>query len=139
MLCQMARCCKPVPRDPIIGFVTRGRGVTVHRTDCPNVLRMRDDDKARLVDVQWTSQRKEASYAVDLLVRAADRKGLLRDVSAVLTDEDVNVIGVRSFSDRTGDIATMRFTIEIGDVSQLKRLLTKVAQMPEVLDVRRHG
>ncbi len=132
----MARCCKPLPYDPIIGFVTRGRGVTVHRRDCANIRSMNDQEQKRLVEVHW-SERHETVYPVDFQVYAADRKGLLRDISSILTNEEVDVIGVNTHSDRTQDRATMRFTVEVTDMAQLSRLLLKVEQLPDVIEVYR--
>jgi GTP pyrophosphokinase len=135
---HMAHCCKPVPRDPIIGFITRGRGVTIHRRDCGNVRRLPEEDRARLLDVRWAEELTEDSaFPVDLVVLAADRKGLLRDISSILSDEDVDVLGVNTVSDRRTDRAAMRFTVEVKDMGQLEQVLGKLRQMPDVLDVRR--
>ncbi len=137
LMTHMAQCCKPVPRDSIVGFVTRGRGVTVHRRDCANVRNMPDRDKARLMDVRWAEQDVDAAYPVDLLVLAADRKGLLRDISAVFSDAEIDVVGVNTVSDRTNDRAKMRFTVEVKDVGQIEHMLAKLGQIPDVMDVRR--
>jgi GTP pyrophosphokinase len=137
LMTHMAQCCKPVPYDPIVGFVTRGRGVTVHRKDCVNLCKMPEQEKIRLIEVRWADQPVDAAYPVDLLIVAADRKGLLRDISAVFSDEEINVIGVNTVSDRSADLANMRFTIEVKEVSQVEHLLVKLGQIPDVLDVRR--
>ena len=139
LMTHLARCCKPVPHDPIVGFITRGRGVTIHRYNCPNLAKMPAHEKGRLVDVLWSEGPREANYPVDILVRAEDRKGLLRDVSSVFTNEDVDVIAVKTTSDRKTDTATMHFTIEIGDIEQLGRLMVKVSQLPGVLVVDRQA
>jgi len=137
LLTQMAHCCKPVPQDPIIGFITRGRGVTIHRRDCSNVRNLPATEAERLTQVRWADQQADTSYPVDLNVFAADRKGLLRDVSAVLSDADADVLGVTTSSDRSKDTASMRFTIEVHDNRQLDNLLAKLKQIPDVFDVRR--
>ncbi|MBK1707721.1 MULTISPECIES: RelA/SpoT family protein [Marichromatium] len=137
LMTQMAQCCKPVPHDPIIGFVTRGRGVTIHRRDCSNVRHLPPDEAERLISVRWADAPVEASYPVDLLVIAADRKGLLRDVSSVFVDDDLDVLGVETHSERTTDTASMRFTIEVRDQEQLGRVLVRLRQLPDVLEVRR--
>jgi GTP pyrophosphokinase len=137
LMTHMAQCCKPVPYDPVVGFVTRGRGVTVHRMDCINVRTMPEQEKARLIEVRWANQPVDAVYPVDLLIVAADRKGLLRDISAVFSDEQIDVIGVNTVSDRTKDLAKMRFTMEVKDVSQVEHILVKLGQIPAVLDARR--
>ncbi len=137
LMTHMAHCCKPVPYDPILGYVTRGRGVTIHRRDCANLRRISEQEKARLIDVRWADQSRDAAYLVDLLVLAVDRKGLLRDISTVFSDEEIDVLGVNTASDRTKERATMRFTVEIKDASQLKRVRIKLGQVPDVFDVRR--
>jgi GTP pyrophosphokinase len=137
LMTQMATCCRPVPYDKLVGFVTRGRGVVVHRRNCRNILNLRNEDRERLLDVSWAEQPPEGGYPVEIKLIAADRKGLLRDVSSVLADEDANVLGTNTHSDPTNDVATMHFTIEVGTVDQLDRVLIKLNQLPDVHDVRR--
>ncbi len=137
LLSHIAGCCKPVPRDPVIGFITRGRGVSVHRLDCPVVRKLRQQAPERLVEVNWADTPGDALYPVDIQVVAADRKGLLRDLSAVFTNAQVDVIGVNTHSDRKSDTATMRFSVEIRDIAQLGRVLDRIAQLPDVIEVRR--
>jgi GTP pyrophosphokinase len=137
LMTSMARCCKPVPHDDIVGFVTRGRGVTIHRRDCANIRAMDAQERERLVNVSWSEAQSESVYPVDILIHANDRKGLLRDISSILTNEEVDVIAVRSVSDRKQDTATLSFTVEVADAEQLQRLQIKVEQLPDVLDVKR--
>jgi GTP pyrophosphokinase len=137
LMTTIGRCCKPVPYDPIIGYVTRGRGVTIHRADCPNIRAAKKNESERLVTVHWSTEQEETSYAVDFLVIASDRKGLLRDISAILANEDIDVIGVNTSSDRKTDSARMRFTVEVRDMEQLSRLLSKIEQLPDVNLVKR--
>lgn len=137
LMTTIGRCCKPVPYDPIIGYVTRGRGVTIHRSDCPNIRALQKSESDRLVTVHWSIQQQETSYAVDFLVIASDRKGLLRDISSILTNEDIDVIGVNTNTDRKTDSARMRFTVEVRDMEQLSRLLSKIEQLPDVNLVKR--
>ena len=137
LMTHMARCCKPVPHDGIVGFITRGRGVTVHRVDCKIVADMNEQDRARLVDVAWSDQPEESVYPVDIRVLAGDRKGLLRDISSILTNEEVDVIGASTQSDRKTDRASMRFTVEVVSMRQLSRILEKISQLPDVIEVRR--
>ena len=137
LMTQIAHCCKPVPYDAIVGYVTRGRGITVHRRDCPNVRHLPEDETARLLRVRWADQPADAAYPVDLLVIAADRKGLLRDISSVFADADVDVLAVNSHSERTTDTAAMRFTVEVRDKAHLDLVQAKLAQTPDVLEVRR--
>ena len=137
LLTHMARCCKPVPNDDIVGFITRGRGVSVHRSDCGTLKNLQEQDRARLVEVAWAEQLAEAIYPVDIRVVASDRKGLLRDVSSILTNEEVDVIGVSTQSNRKTDQANMRFTVEVVSMRQLSRILEKISQLPDVLEVHR--
>ena len=137
LLTHMAQCCKPVPYDDLIGFVTRGRGIAVHRRTCTNLVKMPEKERERLIAVHWAHQDLGSSYPVDLVVVAADRKGLLRDTSSVFSDEGIDVVGVNTASDRNRDRATMRFTVEVKDIAQLDHVLVKLNQIPDVLDVRR--
>ena len=105
--------------------------------NCRNIINLPDEDHERLIDVSWAAQPPEAGYAVDIEVIAADRKGLLRDISSVLADEDANVLGTNTQSDPTSDVATMRFTIEVATADQLDKLISKLRQLPDVLQVRR--
>lgn len=137
LMTQMAQCCKPVPPDDIVGFVTRGRGITIHRKSCGNVRHLPPAEAARLIRVRWADQPAQSVYPVDILVIAADRKGLLRDVSSIFSDEDVDVLGVNSHSEKSTDTASMRFTAAVKDMDQLERLISKIQQIPDVLEVRR--
>ncbi len=139
LMTQMAKCCKPVPFDSVIGYITRGHGVTVHRRDCVMVRKLQSDpaQQARLVDVRWADEQSAGRYLVDVHVFAGDRKGLLRDITSILTNEEIDVLGVNTQSDRRKEKANMRFTVEVSDMSQLSRILDKIARVPDVLDVRR--
>jgi GTP pyrophosphokinase len=137
LMTQMAKCCKPVPYDQIVGYITRGRGVTVHRKDCNVVSKMDAQNKARLVDVSWADGQSESRFLVDIHVQAGDRKGLLRDISSVFTNDEIDVVGVNTQSDRRQDQASMRFTVEVRDMAQLSQVMGRLAQIPDVLDVRR--
>ncbi|MCP3868811.1 MAG: bifunctional (p)ppGpp synthetase/guanosine-3',5'-bis(diphosphate) 3'-pyrophosphohydrolase [Gammaproteobacteria bacterium] len=137
LMTHMSRCCKPVPPDDIVGFITRGRGISIHRQQCSAVLNLSEEDQARLVEVNWAGRAAEAVFPVDIQVHANDRKGLLRDISSVLTNEDVAVTRVHSQTNRKTDHATLSFTIEITDMHQLSRLIDKVTQLSDVFEVRR--
>ncbi|MFP4075646.1 MAG: RelA/SpoT family protein [Halochromatium sp.] len=139
LLTQLASCCHPVPDDPIVGFITRGRGVAVHRANCANILSLSEEEQERLIEVDWAAQPDQAAYPVDIVITAADRKGLLRDVSSVLADEEANVIATETRTDATNDRASMRFRVEVGDVDQLERLCAKLRQLSDVSEVRRSG
>ncbi|MDB4409893.1 GTP diphosphokinase [Gammaproteobacteria bacterium] len=136
LLTTTAQCCHPVPSDPIIGYITRGRGVTIHRQDCGNVLRLQGDDRDRLIEVEWGGDTGE-SYVVDIAVEAYDRSGLLRDITSVLANEKINLSGVNTVTDESDGIARMSLTLEIADIGQLSRVLTKIGQLPNVVEARR--
>jgi len=137
LMTHMARCCKPVPFDPIIGYITRGRGVTIHRKDCRVVQKMDQDNRARLIDVVWAEGQEHSHFTVDIQVLAEDRKGLLRDITSVFANADIDVLGVNTQSDRRHERASMRFTAEVQDMRQLSRVIEQLAQIPDVYDVRR--
>ena len=137
LMTQMAKCCKPVPFDSIIGYITRGRGVTVHRKDCSVVRKMDAEDRARLVAVAWAEAQPDSRFQVDIHVFAGDRKGLLRDISSVFANAEIDVLGVNTQSDLRNDRASMRFTAEVTDMNQLSRVIDRLAQIPDVIDVRR--
>ena len=131
LLVSYGKCCKPLPPDPIVGYVTRGRGVVVHRDDCGNVSRLTDERRTRLLEAHWNTG-ASGLHGVDIGVQADDRQGLLRDISAALTAEKVNVIGVKSATD--SGVADMRFTLEARDLNQTQRVL---AEIKKVSGVRR--
>lgn len=137
MMTQPGRCCNPLPGDPIIGYVTRGRGVTVHRTTCPNIgSRLRRGNDTRLVEVQWAN-RTEETYPVDVQISAYDRAGLLRDFSSLVADERINMLSVEALTGQKDNMALINATLEISDVSQLTRILTKIDRLPNVVESRR--
>ena len=133
LLTSLAKCCKPVPPDPIVGFVTRGRGVAIHRQDCANVLHFDETARERLLAASWGG--KGAAYEVDIEVGANDRQGLLRDISEVFTREKISVTATNSQS--RGLHARMRFTVRIADRAQLDRLLGLLREVPGVATAAR--
>ena len=137
LMTNMARCCKPVPYDPIVGYITRGRGVTIHRRDCPVVKRLREEQQERLIPVTWSEEQPQGAFLVDIQVHAGGRKGLLRDITSVFSNEEVDVLGVKTRSNRRKETADMRFTVEVQDVTQLSRVMEKLEQVPDVVGVRR--
>ncbi len=137
LMTHVARCCKPVPYDPLAGFITRGKGVTIHRADCHNIKRAREREPERLVQAHWSDNPTGGAYPVDIQVKAADRKGLLRDISSVFTNDDIAVIAVNTLSDPRTDSATMCFTVEINDINQLGRIINKISQLPGIYEVYR--
>jgi len=139
LLTQLARCCKPVPPDPIRGFVTRGRGVSIHREDCPSFHNLSETHPERVIDAGWgdRSGLKDggSAFSVDMAVVATDRQGLLRDVGEALAREKINVTAVNTQSKQ--DLAYMRFTCDVADVDQLRRALSVVKEVPGVLRASR--
>jgi GTP pyrophosphokinase len=136
LLSKPARCCTPVPNDAIVGYITRGRGVTIHRRDCANILRLKDGDRDRLIDVEWGTL-PDSVFPVDILVQAYDRPGLLRDVSTLLANDKVNVMGVNTLTSKLDNIARMELHIEVTDIGQLSRVLTRIGQLHNIIEVKR--
>jgi GTP pyrophosphokinase len=132
LLTRLARCCNPVPGDKILGYVTRGEGVTIHRFDCPNVLK--EEEKERLIDVEWG--RRGQMYPVAVHIEAWDRVGLLRDVSTVVAEERVNMVGVRTQALDEDQILILA-TLETTGIEQLSRLLSKLEAIRGVITVSR--
>lgn len=138
LLTIMAKCCNPTVGDDIIGFITRGRGATVHRQDCPNILRMKLNDRERLVRVSWGENVR--TYPVPIRVLAYDRAGLMGDISNLLNNEGVNIVDVVVRMDRDkihADVANIRLIVEVRDLEQLARLLTRVENLPNVMEAVR--
>ncbi|MDN3561867.1 GTP diphosphokinase [Vreelandella neptunia] len=133
---SMANCCRPVPGEPIIGFITQGRGVTVHRQDCSNILQLRLDEPQRIIEVEW-GERAQTRYPVTIEIQAWDRSGLLRDVTGLLGNEKVNVLAVNTLTDTDEGIARLRITLEVDGLESLGRLFSRIQQLPNVTEVRR--
>jgi GTP pyrophosphokinase len=134
LLTLLAKCCKPVPPDPIVGFVTRGRGITIHRQRCMSLTRLAEKSGDRLVAAQWNAE-KGATYPVDITIKALDRQALLGDIAHVLSREKVNVLATQTQSrDAT---AILQFTVAISDVSQLRRILGLIQSVPDVVSAER--
>jgi GTP pyrophosphokinase len=129
----MARCCKPAPGDPIVGYITRGRGATIHRRDCPNVLRVRDKDRERLVQVSWGQAKK--TYPVSVRISAYDREGLMRDVSTMVSNEGISMSSANIST--SNSLAVFDLVMEVTDIGQLSRILSRLEALPNVLEARR--
>lgn len=135
VLVRIARCCNPVPGDEIVGFVTRGRGVSVHRRDCPNALELTTASPDRLIDVDWDTAH-QALFQVEIQVEALDRTKLLRDISTAISDAGVNILSANVSTGREG-IAVLRFSFEINNLSQLSAVLANVRRIDGVFDAHR--
>jgi GTP pyrophosphokinase len=138
LMTHLARCCRPVPPEPIAGYVTLGRGVSIHRQACRNLLRLREQHPERLLEVAWDLQ-TESGFSVDVTVEAYDRRGLLRDISTVLTDERVDIMASNTRTDRRSNTATIDLTLVIRGLEQLSRILHRIGSLPNVYSVRRRG
>jgi GTP diphosphokinase / guanosine-3',5'-bis(diphosphate) 3'-diphosphatase len=133
LLTSFSSCCAPAPGDEILGYITRGRGVTIHRADCPNILRLQESERERIIKVAWGEPQK--TYPVSILIRAYDRQGLIGDISNVLRDENVNIIDVNV---RPGhNIATIQLTLEVSDIAKLSKILTRIEALPNIIETHR--
>jgi hypothetical protein len=134
---QMAGCCQPLPGDAIVGYITQGRGVSIHRQDCASVLQLAGREPERIIQVSWGPV-PVLTYPVDIVIRAYDRSGLLRDVSQVLLNERINVLAVNTRSNKEDNTALMSLTIEIPGLDALGRLLGRISQLPNIIETRRN-
>ena len=136
MMVRLSRCCTPVPPDEIMGFVTRGRGVSVHRSDCANAVSLTADQADRLIDVDWDKD-SSGHFVVSVEIKALDRPRLLRDIFGVLADNHVNVLATSTATSGVDRVATMRFEFEIGDPTHLEAMLRLLREVDSVYDVHR--
>jgi len=136
LLTRMSLCCKPVPGDDVIGYITQGRGVAIHRADCPHVLRYNTTSPERLIEARW-GQETEKTYPVDIEVMAYDRSGLLRDISSVLANEGINVLSVATHTIIKSHRAKMNLILEVSDLEKLSRTLSKIIQLPNIVSAKR--
>lgn len=136
LLTTRASCCNPVPGDMIVGFTTQGRGISVHRDDCPNLLQLQSQEPFRIIEVNW-GEKGEATYPVEIFIEAYDRCGLLRDIMILLANENLNVVSAHTLSDAANHLAQLSITIEVGRLELLGRIMDKINQVPNVVDVRR--
>ncbi len=136
LLSTYARCCKPVPPEPIVGYVTVGRGVSIHSRSCANFKRLSLKSPARVLAIDW-GERGSTEYPVDLDIEAFDRRGLVRDVSAALADEKISIQGMSTLTDRRDNVARMQIGISITGLPQLSLVLARIAQVPNVISARR--
>jgi GTP pyrophosphokinase len=131
LLTVIGRCCSPAPGDEIVGYITRGRGATIHRKDCPNILRISDRD--RLVRVSWGGAK--TTYPIPIKIKAFDRDGLMRDVSSLIADEGVNMPKVKV--EVSHNLAVFDLTLEVRDIMQLSRVLDRLENLPNVMEAQR--
>ncbi len=136
LLCNFARCCRPVPPEPIIGYITQGRGVSIHRQDCGNFLGLKVRSPERVLATGWGDS-DQGSYPVDLTLHAFDRSGLIRDITGVLADEGANVLNLNTHADKATLQVVMSLSLEIRDLPTLSTAITRLEQLPNVVSVRR--
>lgn len=136
LLTNMASCCKPVLGDPISGYITQGRGVSVHRDDCLNIIQLGEREPERIIDVDW-GETDEKTYPVDIYIEAFDRAGLLRDIMLVMAAENINIIAANTQSDKRENLARLTLTVEISRLEMLGRIMDKINQLPNVMEVHR--
>ncbi len=136
LLVRFSKCCNPVPGDEIIGFITKGRGISVHRKDCINVLTLPEDEKQRCIDVEWDKQKDNMSYDTDIHILAEDRKGLFSDLSRVCEDMDAHITGVNAKSAKDG-IVNITMTLSISNTGQIEKVLRSLKNVQGVADVYR--
>ncbi len=136
LLTHMARCCQPVPGDQVVGYITLGRGVSVHRQDCSNIIHAGEKQRQRFLAVTWGSLTRE-HYIVDILIKAYDRPGLLRDITALLSNEKAHVFALQTKTNKQENTNYITLTVEIDGLNSLSRLLSKLGQIPNILEARR--
>jgi len=135
LLQHVARCCNPLPGDPVIGYITRGRGITIHRRDCKNILNL-DVERERLIAIDW-AKTDERTYPVLVQVEAFDRAGLVHDISGIVSAEHVNMLSANAVAGRRDHVALITAMLEISSADQLTRILNKIDRLPNVIEARR--
>ena len=132
---KFSKCCNPVPGDEIIGYITKGRGVSIHRKDCTNVKDLLSEEE-RIIDVEWYKEEKQGSYNVDIEVLSNDRTGLLGDIVKEITGQKINIMAVNTKTDKDR-IATIDITVEVKDIEQLNKVLKAIRKVDSVYEVNR--
>jgi GTP pyrophosphokinase len=135
LLVRLARCCTPVPGDDVVGFLTRGRGVSVHRTDCPNAKALQASDENRMISVWWDN-RHQGLFTAAIQIEALDRAKLLRDVTSAISDQGIHILSSSTRTGRDG-IATLSFTFELADPGHLEHVIQSVRRVDSVFDAYR--
>lgn len=136
---RFSKCCSPVPGDEIVGFVTRGRGVSIHRTDCVNIINLPEFDRARLIDAEWQAeaiQQPKEKYLAEIIIYAYNRTGILADLSKILSERNIDVQTINSRTSKQG-VASINVSFEIGSVEELNRLIDKMRQVENVFSIER--
>ena len=136
---RFSKCCSPVPGDEIVGFITRGRGVSIHRTDCVNILSMPEIERARLIEAEWQKSEKGTSekYMAEIKIYANNRTGILADLSKITTEREIDVTSMNVRTNKQG-LATISMAFEIGSIDELKRLVDKMRNIESIIDIERN-
>ncbi len=134
---RFSKCCSPVPGDEIVGFVTRGRGISIHRTDCVNIMNLPELERARLIDAEWQMpENQEGKYVAEINIFANDRSGLLADISKALTEKNINILSVNTRTNKQG-MATLQTTFEVESREELNRVIDRIRSIESVIDIER--
>ncbi|QIB64476.1 GTP diphosphokinase [Kineobactrum salinum] len=136
LLTHMAGCCKPLPGDAIVGFITQGRGVSIHRSDCGRLMNLQQTSAERIIEVEWGESPRE-NYEVDVAIEAYDRQGLLRDITGLFANARINVLAINTSTNKKKHTATMRLTVEVPDLGALSKLLERIDRLSNVVSVAR--
>lgn len=136
LLTNLARCCRPLPGDAIVGYITLGKGVSIHRQDCRNILKLRAQESERIIKVEWGAA-PESTYSVNIIIEAYDRYGLLKDITTLLDSEKINISALNTLSDKRKNTVDMVITIEVRSYNELSRVLARLNQLPNVASARR--
>ena len=136
LMIKLAKCCNPVPGDEIIGFITKGRGISVHRKDCSNITALPEHERARFINVEWEDLKVGKAYNTDICIIANDRKGILSDISRVCEDMDIHLSGVNAKSGRDGSL-NMTITLSISSTQEMQKVLRNLRNIEGVLQVYR--
>lgn len=136
VLTRIAKCCKPIPGDNVLGYITQGRGVSIHRQDCNNIATNCSHDANRMIQVAWDSK-KQGNYYVDLKIRASGQQELLKEITALLANAKIDLINLNSTVNKNNNLIYVVMTVQIHDVVQLKQIINQISQLPKVLDVKR--
>jgi GTP pyrophosphokinase len=136
LLTKLANCCCPLPGDEILGFISRGKGVIVHRANCQNIQRSQKRDRERLIDVNWVSM-NQPRYMAPIIITARDRAGLIRDIAAVISEAGINMTSVSSYTSRHRETVLINVTVEVDGLDQLTRLFARLERIKNVLHVER--
>ena len=139
LLSSFARCCRPVPPEPVTGYITVGRGVSIHRSSCANLQRLRDADPQRLLAVDWGGSTPDRRFPVAVAIHAFDRRGLVRDISSVLADEHVNIETMNTVTSAEENTADVDLRVSVHGLDELSRLLARLSALPNVISARRRG